>query len=103
MAYKIDVISSAKARITYFRILEYLEKNWTKREIIIFSKKTDAIIRAIQKNPEIFASSSKHDNIRKALIDKNNSLFYAMDKKHKKVFILTFFDNRQNPESLKFE
>ena len=103
MASKIDVIWSAKARITYFRVLEYLEKNWTKREIIIFSKKTDAIIRAIQKNPEIFASSSKHDNIRKALIDKNNSLFYAMDKKHKKVLILTFFDNRQNPESLKFE
>ena len=103
MAYKMEVIWSAKARITYFKVLDYLAQNWAKREILTFSQKTDAIIRAIQKNPEIYAGSSKHDNIRRAIIDKNNSLFYTMDKKHEKIFLLTFFDNRQNPESLKFD
>lgn len=94
-----EVIWSAKARITYFMVLDYLEKNWNKREIVAFSQKTTAIIRAIQKNPEIFASSSKHKNIRRAIIDKNNSLFYQVDKNHSKIFLLTFFDNRQNPAS----
>jgi len=98
-----EVIWSATARITYFMVLDYLAKNWNKREIIAFSKKTEAIILAIQKNPGIFASSSKHENIRRAIIDKNNSFFYQVDKKNKKIFLLTFFDNRQNPASLKFD
>ncbi len=97
-----EVIWSAKARITYFRVLDYLAQNWTKREIVAFSQKTTAIIRAIQKNPGIFSNSPKHENIRRAIIDKNNSFFYRVDKKHGKIFLLTFFDNRQNPENLGF-
>ena len=98
-----EIIWSAKARITYFKVLEYLAKNWNKREISAFTQKTEAIILAIQKNPGIFASSSKHDNIRKAIIDKNNSFFYQVDIKEGKIFLLTFFDNRQNPRSLIFD
>jgi len=98
-----EVIWSAKARITFFKVLDYLEKNWNKREIIQFIRKTDVIIQPIQKNPGIFASSSKYKNIHKAIIDKNNSFFYHVDKKNRKIFLLTFFDNRQNPESLKID
>ena len=68
-----------------------------------FSKKTEIVIQAIQKNPGIFSCSSAHKNIRRAIIDKNNSLFYQVDKKNRKIYLLTFFDNRQNPENLKFE
>ncbi len=58
-----EVIWSAKARITYFKVLDYLEKNWNKSEIIQFSRKTEIVIQAIQKNPGIFVFSSKHKNI----------------------------------------
>jgi plasmid stabilization system protein ParE len=99
----VEIIWSAKARITFFMVLDYLEKNWTKTEIIQFNRKTELVIQAIQKNPGIFVSSAKHKNIRRAIIDKNNSLYYQVDKKTRKIYLLTFFDNRQNPESLKFE
>lgn len=98
-----EIIWSAKARITFLGVLDYLEKNWSKTEIIQFYNKTEAIIQAIQKNPEIFACSSKHKHIRRGIIDKNNSVFYQVDKKNKKTYLLTFFDNRQNPESLNFD
>ena len=97
-----EVIWSAKARITFFMVLDYLEKNWSKTEITQFNKKTELVIQAIQKNPSIFACSSKHKNIRRAIIDKNNSFFYQVDKNNRNIYLLTFFDNRQNPESLKF-
>lgn len=84
-------------------VLDYLKKNWSKTEIIQFNNKTEIVIQAIQKNPGIFVCSSKHKNIRRAIIDKNNSLFYQVDKKSRKIYLLTFFDNRQNPKSLKFE
>jgi plasmid stabilization system protein ParE len=49
-----EVVWSAKARVTYFSVLEYLEKNWSKTEIIRFSRRTESVIQAIQKNPGLF-------------------------------------------------
>ncbi len=98
-----EIIWSAKARITFFGVLDYLQKNWSKTEIIQFYRKTEVVIQSIQKNPGIFACSSKHKHIRRAVIDKNNSLFYQVDKKNRKIYLLTFFDNRQNPENLNLD
>jgi len=98
-----EVIWSEKARITYFKVMDYLQENWTRKEMIQFSNKTEIVIKAITKNPLMFISSSRHRNIHKAIIDKNNSLFYQVDKKNNKIYLLTFFDNRQNPNKLKFE
>ena len=101
MDFEMEVIWSAKARITYYIVLDYLENHWTKREIIQFSSRTEIVIRAIQKNSGIFPYSHIHKNIRKAIVDKNNSFFYQVDKINKTIFLLTFFDNRQNPKRLK--
>lgn len=84
-------------------VLDYLEKNWSKTELLQFNRKTELVIQAIQKNPGIIAPSSKHKSIRRAIIDKNNSLYYQVDKKNRKIYLLTFFDNRQNPERLQLE
>lgn len=81
-----EVIWSSKARITFFNILDYLDTNWTKKEIIQFHQRTEIIIRAIRKNPGIFPHSLKHKNIRRAVIDKNNSLFYRIDKINKRIY-----------------
>ncbi len=97
-----EVIWSAKARITFFTVLDYLEKNWTKREIVQFHHRTEIVIRAIKRNPGIFSFSPTHKEIRKAIIDKNNSFFYKVDIYNKKIYLLTFFDNRQNPDILRF-
>lgn len=96
-----DVIWSTRARNSYFCIMDYLQENWTKKEMIQFSNKTLIVIKAITKNPYIFVSSGKHPTIRKAIIDKNNSLFYQVDKKYNKIYLLTFFDNRQDPKRIK--
>lgn len=98
-----DVIWSARAKVTFFNVLDYLDKNWTKREILQFNKRTEIIIQAIRKNPGIFPVSTKHRKIRKAIVDKNNSFFYSFDLNSKKIYLLTFFDNRQNPKNLKHD
>lgn len=96
-----DVIWSARARITFLNVLDYLDKNWIKREILQFNERTEIIIRAIRKNPGIFPVSNKQRKIRKAIVDKNNSFFYSVDNYNKKIYLLTLFYNRQNPTNLK--
>jgi plasmid stabilization system protein ParE len=96
-----EVIWSAKAKITYFNVLDYLDKNWTKKEILQFNLRIELVLNAIKRNPGIFPVSAKHKEIRRAVVDKNNSFFYQVDNYNKKIYLLTFFDNRQNPESLR--
>ncbi len=98
-----EVIWSAKARITFFSVFDYLEKNWTKKEIVQFNQRTEIVIQAVKRNPGIFPISPTHKEIRKAIIDKNNSFFYKVDIYNKNIYLLTFFDNRQNPDSLNFD
>jgi len=96
-----DVIWSAKAKITYYKVLDYLVANWTKKELLQFNQRLEIVINAIKKNPAIFPASKKFKKIRKAIVDKNNSFFYEIDRYNKKIYLLTFFDNRQNPGNLK--
>ena len=94
----IEIVWSEKAKRTFYSVLDYLNENWTRKEVVQFNQRTQMIISAIRKNPEIFPASSKNQEMRKALIDKNNLLFYKVDTYHRKIYLLTFFDCRQDPK-----
>ena len=79
MDFEFEIIWSARAKITYFNVLDYLIENWTRQELIQFNQRIHVTIKALQKNPDIFPVSSKNREIRKALVDKNNLLFYKVD------------------------
>ena len=78
------VIWSAKAKITFYSVIEYLNENWTKKEMIQFSQRTLITINAIRKNPGIFPASARNQKIRKAIVDKNNSFYYKIDDNNQK-------------------
>ena len=97
---EMQIIWSAKAKISYFKVLDYLKNHWSQTELDQFNRRTEIVLQAIRRNPEIFPVAQKYRNIRKAMIDKNNSCFYTVDRYQHHIFLLTFFDNRQNPERL---
>ena len=51
----------------------------------------------ISQNPEMFIEVDKK-NIRKGMISKQTSVFYKV--LNQDILIVTFWDNRQNPEKL---
>ncbi len=97
------IVWSAKAKITFLNVLDYLNENWTKKEIIQFNQRTQITINAIRKNPNIFPASIKSKEIRKAIIDKNNSFYYKIDLYQQEIHLLTFFDCRQDPKKVKLK
>jgi len=97
---EIEVVWTAKAKISFFLVLDYLNENWTKKEVIQFNQRVQITINAIKKNPKIFPCSIKNKEIRRAIIDKNNLLFYKTDPSLQKIYLLTFFDSRQDPKKL---
>ena len=85
------------ARRTYFKVLDYLAENWTKREVVNFINEVENLLNQITNNPEMFQASRKKKNVRKALITKHNTLYYRIKPRKKELELITFWDNRQNP------
>lgn len=96
-----SIVWSKRAKETYFVVLDYLTECWSKREVLQFMNRVEMIIIAVEKNPLIFVASKHNKKIRKAFIDKNNSFFYFVDSYQKRLTILTFYDNRQDPGKFK--
>ena len=76
--------------------VSYLEKNWTEKELRNFSHNLEHTIELISKSPELFQMSKEKKGVRRAVIMKYNSLYYRVIDR--RVEILTFFSNRQNPK-----
>jgi plasmid stabilization system protein ParE len=88
------VIWSINAKLNYIKIIDYLIINWSQNEVQRFITRTEYIIQLIIKHPYSF-KKAKSINVRRALINKQISLFYSISKRQ--VELLDFFDNRQNP------
>ena len=75
--------------------IEYLENKWTEKELRTFSAKLDHTIELISKSPEIFPISIEKNNIRKAVVEKHNNLYYRINKNS--IEIISLYANRKNP------
>ena len=79
--------------------IDYLQKNWTDRELKSFSQELDNTLQLISKNPELFPASKSRKSIRRVVVAIYNSLYYRINKDS--VEILSFFSNRQDPGKIK--
>lgn len=79
--------------------IEYLEINWTERELRKFATKLDHTIEIAAKNPEIFPVTSERKGIRKAVVDKYNTLYYRIIGNA--FEIISIFASRQDPDKRK--
>ena len=90
------------ARKTYFKVLDHLAEEWTKREVENFVNEVESILEQIKSNPEMFEASRKKKNVRKGLITKQNTLYYRVKPRKKELELITFWDNRQDPMKLAY-
>jgi len=95
----LNVNWTEEAKTTYEDILNYLQEEWSAREIETFIERTDNLLSIISQQPYLFKASA-YKEIRKAVMGKHNSLFYFV--KNGEIYLLTFWDNRQNPAKNKF-
>jgi len=80
------------------KTIDYLEKNFTDKEIKKLAIKIESIVALLSKNPTIF-SKSEFKDVYSVVILKYNTLYYRL--KGNTVEILSFFSNRQSPTKTK--
>jgi plasmid stabilization system protein ParE len=99
MAYKITW--SAESKLSYLAILEYLESEWSEKEVINFVELVDNKLNLLLMQPAIGWLHNKRYKIRKTLVHKRVSLVYHVKRKGKEIVLLSFWDDRQDPSKLR--
>ena len=94
MASEIPVSWSEESISNLEDILDYLEINWTKREVSAFRKKLGRYIEVIRIFPEIFPLSGITSNLRKAVVSPQTSIVYRFE--NKQIHIVYLLDNRKD-------
>ena len=80
-------------------ILDYLNKNWTQREVDNFRKKLGKQIDLIEKNPKLFPISNLNRRLRKAVLSKQTTIFYELSGQV--LYLVYLFNNKQSIERIR--
>jgi plasmid stabilization system protein ParE len=98
---KREIRLSKRAMRKLDSLLVYLEEEWSAKVKHEFVLKLDKSLKQIQKLPDSFPESEKIKGLRKCVVTKQTTLFYKYSETT--IDVITIFDNRQNPKSLKKE
>lgn len=90
---------TVEAESSFARVIEYLEQNWTDREIENFISATEVILTHISRYPRMFRKAQK-TNTYEVLITYHNLLIYKIYHTH--IDLLLFWDTRQDPKRKKY-
>jgi plasmid stabilization system protein ParE len=94
-----EVVWSDSAKISFDRVIAYLEKDWTEREVARFVQRTFNVISLIQSGI-VTHRQSKKKNTFEVPITKHNLLIYRVGPRYYEL--LLFYDTRQHPKKKKF-
>ena len=83
------------------KTIEYLEKNWTERELRNLASEIEETLILLSHNPNLFQASNLKKEIRRVIVAKHNTLYYRI--KNNTVEIISFFSNRQSPKKRKLQ
>ena len=81
--------------------IEYLEENWTERELRNLALEIEATLNLLSHNPNLFQASDTKKEIRRVVVAKHNTLYYRI--KNNTIEIISFFSNRQSPQKSKLK
>ena len=80
------------------KTIEYLENNFSDKELEKLSQKIESIVSLISQNPHLFPKSDKRGVYRVTVL-KFNTIYYRIQSDS--IEILSFFSNRQHPKKRK--
>lgn len=83
----LEIYWTQEAITTYNNVIEYLEDNWTEREILMFTNQVSNTLNLLAKGNVVFRQSVKR-SYNETLITKHNLLIYRIV--NQRVELITF-------------
>jgi plasmid stabilization system protein ParE len=92
----LEIIWTKEAKVKLAEVIATLEEHGNNQLLKRFSQQLEKKLELIRNHPQIYQKSDRLKGTRRCVIDKYHSLLYSNDSIF--VYILTLWDNRQNPE-----
>ena len=93
----LKIVWTPRAEKGLDNVIEYLEQEWSSKEILALEKRILNLIERISKYPKICPSTKKYPNVRKGLVDKNNYIVYRIRPRKRTIEIINFRGTKQKP------
>jgi plasmid stabilization system protein ParE len=93
---------SVKAQDSFDGIINYLEKEWSQKEVISFVNRVNEKLELLRSFPKMGVPNAKKKNSYRTLIHKKVTLVYHYKPVKKEIVLITFWNNLQNPKGLKY-
>jgi len=94
-----EIVWSPKAVKGYNDIINYLEANWTDREIRNFIKESDEVFALLKEHPEMFQKSTRYKTIYRGLLNRLTIVTYRIQPRKKQIQLLNIRGTRQKPRA----
>ena len=95
------IIWSPEAIESYISILEYIEREWTGREVRNFMVRVSEKLDILKRQPLLGRVSGKRKKTFRTLISKQTTLIYLYKPRKQEIELVTFWSNARNPKDLK--
>jgi len=93
---ELEIIWSKRAASGYAKILKYLDRQWTQKEVENFEQEVKKFLKNLSKHPYILRESEKME-FRKGPINKRTMLTYRIDEKKNLLQLINVRSTRQKP------
>jgi plasmid stabilization system protein ParE len=97
-----DIFWTDSAKKSFNKIVEYLNTNWTEREVGKFINDTQYLLSNLKRQPEMCRPSLKRKNVRIGIINRHTQVVYHYQPRKKEIVILLFWNFKQNPAKFKY-
>ncbi|MBE9489494.1 MAG: hypothetical protein IMY67_04305 [Bacteroidetes bacterium] len=88
------------AKSTYAEELDFIYRKWGNKEVENFINLSEEFLKTL-KTGVLEGKPVKGKEFRISVISKQTSLVYKLNKKNKVISLITFFNNKMNPKTLK--
>lgn len=90
----LEIIWSERAEKGFDKIIEYLEENWTEREIRNFIEESNEFFLLLKKNPKMLQPSNK-TNLYRGPMNRLTMVTYKIKPRKKQIVLVNVRSTRQ--------
>jgi len=81
----------------YDRIIKYLEKEWTEKEVRNFIQETFQFFELLKENPNLLEPTGKHKNLHRGPINRLTILTYRYKPKNQEIVLVNIRETIRKP------
>ena len=97
-----EILWTHTAKTSFNKIIEYLQTEWTEKEVGKFFIQSVDLLSNLKRYPEMCRPSTKRKNVRIGIINKHTHIVYHYQPRKKIIVVLLFWHPKRNPANFKF-